>query len=174
MFQDIVNAAAMPRPFSIRPFKSGDEFAICKLHVAAIRAIPETIYTREEVAGWSKGKSPEIYLKIQKETGEIFRVAVDENDRPVGFCGYLGEEIKGLYVDPGWQGEGVGVALMGVAEAELIAAGAKRLTVHAARSAYSFYQRLGYIQTGIANHTLCDGQEIEAAWYEKPVAALRS
>ncbi len=162
----------MPRPFSIRPFKDGDEFALCELHVAAIRAVPETFYTRKQIAAWANGKTPEIYVRMQTDPGETVYVAADGDDRPVGFCGFLGDQIKGLYVNPDWQGKGVGKALMGVAEAELIAAGAKRLTVHAARSAYGFYQGLGYIQTGIANHTLRNGQEIEAAWYEKPVAPM--
>lgn len=159
----------MPRPFTVRPFSSGDQFAICELHVASILAIPRNIYTQSEVEAWTHGKTPEIYIRIQEETGEIFLVAADANDRPVGFVGYLGDEIRGMYVDPAWQGEGVGTALMRRAEAAIIADGARRLRVHAAKSAYGFYEHLGYTQTGIANHTLPDGREIAAAWYEKRV-----
>ena len=158
----------MAPPFTIRAFRPGDEFAICELHVAAIRAIPETVYSHSEVDGWARGKTPEIYVRIQQDPGEIVIVAVDGNDRPVGFCGYLGDEIRGMYVDPAWQGQGVGAALMTTAETEIAASGAERYRVLAARSAYGFYQRLGYAQVSIASHTLHNGQKIEAAWHEKP------
>ncbi len=159
----------MTKAFSIRPFRNGDEFAICELHVAAIRAVPETVYPRESIEAWADGKTPEIYVKIQKDIGEIFRVAVNKDDHPVGFCGYLDNEIRGLYVHPAWQGKGIGTALMRDAEEKLVAAGANRLVVNAARSAYGFYQHIGYTQTSIGSHTMRNGQKIEAAWYEKLV-----
>lgn len=160
----------MPRSFSIRPFRNGDEFAIRDLHVAAILAVPETVYPRDKIAAWASGKTPDLYVKIQNETGEVFLVAVDPDDRPIGFCGYLEDDIRGLYVDPAWQGEGVGTALMQKAEAAIAAAGVRTSKVQAARSAYGFYERIGYVRTRIANHTMANGQQIEAAWYEKPIA----
>lgn len=159
----------MSKSFTVRPFRSGDEVAICALHAAAIRAVPEAAYPRDLIESWASGKTPETYVRAQVDLGETYRVAVDQTDRPVGFCSFVGDEIKGLYVDPRWQGLGVGTALLHTAEIELMAAGAHTLKVHAARSAYSFYEHMGYTRMRIDYHTTRGGQTMEAAWYARCV-----
>ena len=159
----------MPGGFTIRPFRSGDEFAICELHAATIRSVSETLYSRDQIESWAGGKTPDGYVRMQTEMGEIYRVAADETDTPVGFCSFRDDEIFGIYVSPSWQGKGVGQALMQVAETELTAGGARDLKVHAAKSAWSFYEHCGYTQVRRDVFETRGGLSLETARYQKRV-----
>ncbi|HYE51549.1 MAG TPA: acetyltransferase [Azospirillaceae bacterium] len=73
-------------------------------------------------------------------------VAVDGQDRPVGFLGMTGAKIDALFVDPAWHGRGVGRALVEVARAA-----APDLSVDVNeqnRGAVGFYARLGFRVAG--------------------------
>jgi putative acetyltransferase len=69
-------------------------------------------------------------------------VAVDGDDRPVGFMGLSGSHVDSLFVDPGLHGSGIGRALL-----ERAAAANPTLTVDVNEqnaAAVGFYERLGF------------------------------
>lgn len=145
---------------NIRPFHDEDAPAVSKLHIAAILATSDEFYSQAQRESWAFGKTPEDYFKVIKD-GEIFIVAVDEADKPLGFCSYIAGEIKGLYVDPAHQGKGVGHALMTAAETTLTAAGDKSIKIHSGRPALAFYQAHGYEIVEQTTHKTRGGLEIE-------------
>ncbi len=73
-------------------------------------------------------------------------VAVDEDDRPVGFMGLSGSHVDSLFVDPELRGSGIGRTLVGHA-----AASSPTLTVDVNEqnaAAVGFYERLGFRRVG--------------------------
>jgi putative acetyltransferase len=78
--------------------------------------------------------------------GGGFRVAVDANDKPVGFIEVTGGIINLLFVHPRWFGRGVGRAL--VAEA-FAWDGPVTVDVNVQNmGARRFYERMGFVETG--------------------------
>jgi putative acetyltransferase len=76
----------------------------------------------------------------------IFLLAVDADDRPVGFLGGEGEMVEALFVDPDWFGKGVGRLLM---EAALKRSQVLKLDVNEANDkARRFYERQGFVVVG--------------------------
>ena len=67
-----------------------------------------------------------------------------EGGNLAGFCSWLPDEVKGLYIHPAWARRGVGGALMDRAEAAIIDAGAPQICLGASRIARPFYERRGY------------------------------
>jgi GNAT superfamily N-acetyltransferase len=93
---------------------------------------------------------------IEPETAAIaagrVRVAVDEEDRPLGLSVALpvlggAVELDGLFVEPDAHGRGIGRALVADAAARARAAGATRMDVTAG-PATGFYERCGFVRAG--------------------------
>lgn len=70
----------------------------------------------------------------------------------VGFCAVKPQarEIFGLFVMPGWQGRGVGDALLRLAVEDLLRRGAGAIGLETGRGtpAHGFYLRRGWVETG--------------------------
>jgi GNAT superfamily N-acetyltransferase len=82
------------------------------------------------------------------------RVAVDDEDTPVGFSVVVPgagsvHELDGLFVEPGRMRRGLGRALVADAVARAAAQGAERLEVTAG-PAQGFYERVGFHRVGAA------------------------
>ena len=75
-----------------------------------------------------------------------FWVATDEADRPLGFIGMSGANVDSLFIDPEYQGRGIGRALMDHARALTPALSVDVNEQNAA--AVAFYRRLGFRQVG--------------------------
>lgn len=154
------------RSFTLREFRSDDAEDIRRLHVAAILATPPELYTREQREAWASGKEARIYVELH-EQGQPFIVAADAVDRAIGFCHFAGEEIKGLYVDPHWQGQGVGTALLNNAERALRAQGVTEITIHSGLPGLPFYIRHGYEIISHHEHKTRSGVALETRMLRK-------
>ena len=75
-----------------------------------------------------------------------FWVAVDEQDRPLGFMGMSGTNVDSLFVDPEHIGRGLGRALMD--HARTIAPGLSVDVNEQNEAAVGFYRRLGFRLVG--------------------------
>ena len=74
-------------------------------------------------------------------------LAIDEEDRVVGFLGYSTDCIEGLFIDPDFRSRGAGRLL--VAHAESLASGPLRVDVNEQNEdARRFYEAMGFVVTG--------------------------
>lgn len=73
-------------------------------------------------------------------------LAVDGDDRAIGFMLLDGEQMEALFIDPAWRGRGVGRALV---EHGLVLSPTMTTDVNEQNAqAVGFYLRLGFEQTG--------------------------
>ena len=102
--------------FSVRPARTSD--------VPFIQRLVEPLVNQRILLGKD--------LVVLYEAVQEFRIAVDENDTPIG-CGALHvmwedlAEVRTLAVGPEWLGQGVGHALLERIEADALALGLRRL-----------------------------------------------
>ena len=74
-------------------------------------------------------------------------IVAEVDDRVVGFGTVdlqANEQIRQLYVDPAFQGKGIGGRILTRLEEIAQTGGLDRLTLHATPGAVAFYQRAGY------------------------------
>ncbi len=146
-----------------------DRGAICALHVASIRRLCREAYAPEEIARWTGALRPESYT--DSIDGREFHVA-EEGGRLAGFCAFdpATAELLALYVHPDRAGRGVGSALLSLFEGAAASRGATALRLSATLNAVPFYERHGYLVTGLARHDHPSGVRLACARMVKEVA----
>jgi GNAT superfamily N-acetyltransferase len=132
----------------IRPMQAGDSEAMQQLHQRAIMATPDTYYSLDERRSWAFGLQPGQY--VTPANGHFDVAVVD--DHVVAFCDHGPDEVIGLYIDPDFQGRGIGSALLGQAESRMRGAGTTFAKVHSALSSQGFYERHGYREIERTTH----------------------
>ncbi len=152
---------------TIRPATAADAEAICQVHQRAIRLSCGEAYSPAVVIAWAEARRPEMYLDTMRD--ETMFVA-ERQGIVVGFCCVLGNEVRGLYVDPE-TGRGTGAALLRRAEAVVLASRPAEVRLTATLNAVRFYEQQGYQRLHPA--TVRRPQRASLAVWEmrKPVAA---
>ena len=120
-----------------------DGAGMLAVHRGSIQAIDTIFYNETAKASWAFDLRAERYVKSMAE-GEIFRLAIDEDQRIVGFCGIKAGEILGLYVHSEMQGQGIGRALLIDAESGLEDEGHQSSELVASLNAQAFYAAHGW------------------------------
>ena len=115
---------------------------MCSLHTRAIMHISETFYSKALRESWAHGLTPQGYLDASKRD-ETYEVAVADG-KVIAFCGRTEETVKGLYVDPDWQGRGIGQVLLARAETVLRSEGRTVIVMESSLSAEGFYVNCGF------------------------------
>lgn len=161
---------------TIRPAEPEEADALADLHTAAraaaFPAMPASVHTAEETRAWMRGRvgtSHEVW--VAEESGALGGYLALSRDGSDSTAGWLDD----LYVAPGRTGQGVGSALLGLAQS--LRPGGFALWVFASNAgAHRFYRRHGLLEL---EHT--DGSEneerapdVRMAWPgTDPVAYLR-
>ena len=151
--------------FFIRAFTPQDAPALCGLHIRAILAISGTFYSETVRISWAHGLNPQSYIDASNKD-ESYEVAVADG-QVIGFCGRTQETVKGLYVDPDWQGRGTGRELLARAEAILRAGGRTALNIEASLSAEAFYVSAGYKRVSLEMRPSRGGLMMDACFMRK-------
>ena len=149
--------------WTIRPMGLGDGAAMQPLHQRAIMATSDAYYSMEERQSWAFGLRPDQYVA---PVGGHFDVVVVD-DRIVAFCDHLPDEVIGLYIDPDFQGRGIGGALLGQAERRMREAGTTLAKIHSALSSQSFYERHGYREIERTTHKSRGGMILPSVRLQK-------
>lgn len=151
--------------FAFRPMTPEDAPAIAALHRRAILATATGIYTQAQLQSWAAGIRPERYQQAQVE-GETFEIATADG-HVAGFCSHIGKSVIGLYVDPDWQGHGLGRQLLAHAETAIATAGFLSVAIKGAATARPFYEAQGYRIAAETDHLTQGGEVLRVALFEK-------
>lgn len=128
----------------IRPYRDSDAEAIAAITLAAIRGTVLRAYSPEQVAAWSARFSPQRVLDWASK-GHVILVAADADDRPAAYTVLEADgHLDMLYCHPDHAGKGLGLALLGAAEAVARRRGMTRLFTEASELARPVFARAGY------------------------------
>jgi len=145
----------------IRQWDDEDGPDMADIHRRAILATSDEFCTKEQRESWAYGLTGEGYSK-KSANCEVFIIAVDEDDKPLGFCGYKGNEICGLYVDPNHQGNNIGKRLFFRACMNMFQSQPDKIIVDSSAPAVQFYEHLGYQVVREVTHDTRGGVKLNA------------
>jgi GNAT superfamily N-acetyltransferase len=128
----------------IRDALAFDAGRIHQLHLISVRALCAPFYETGVIDGWLGTRTPEGYL-ASIARGALF-VAVCHG-HIVGFGESSQGEIRALFVDPEWSGQGVGTALLKRAMTRAALESGQPVRLESTLNAVAFYERHGFRAT---------------------------
>jgi GNAT superfamily N-acetyltransferase len=134
-------AAQVAGAVRIRRARPGEAAAVTGVMRAAVRG-QRGRYPAAVLAAW--GSLPALYHRWAMGAGGERYLVAARGVRLLGYAAWRGGEVTALFVRPGEAGRGLGARLLARVEAAARAAGARRLTVVAARGAVRFYLAQGW------------------------------
>ena len=127
----------------IRPYQPSDHTEIADLFHAAVHAIPETIYSKEERDAWAP--TPPNYTEWASRLSVKKPFVAVKNNTLVGFIELEKDgHIDCLYVHPTYQRAGVASQLLQQVRTIADQKGLTTLTVEASRIAMPFFKQHGF------------------------------
>ena len=134
----------MPKPdnVSIRKFKTSDLDTARDLIRNTIDVCYSGVYSEEAVRffeGWHCDEN------ILKDANEGHTIVLEKDGRIIGTGTIIGNEIKGVFVEPAFQKYGFGKLLMQKLEEKAFSAGIRVVKLDASLPSKKFYDSLGYI-----------------------------
>mgnify|MGYP001668327436 CR=1 FL=1 len=133
---------------SIRRFKKEDAKVVSDLIVKTLLITNAVDYGREYMQEYCENMTVEKVLECDRDTH--FYVAV-EDGKIVG-CAGIGlntqntevSELHKLFIDPEYQGRGIGKNILSVLEKDEYALNSKKITGTSSITAVDFYEKMGY------------------------------
>lgn len=153
----------MQSNYTIRPYQPSDLNDIRKLIVDTIDACYPVAYPPEAVDFFKRHHSLE---KLRQAAAKDTIIVLEIDGKIVG-TGTLEEGyITRVFVNPQFQGQGLGKAIMDALEAKAAERGLKVVKIHASLPSLEFYWSRGYVTTQVtfipvANNQRLDYQEME-------------
>jgi len=142
-----------------------DAEAIAEAHRDSIRAIGPRFYPPEVVDAWGEGLTAEIYATAMAG-GEAFFIALGEVDGQSAVLGFAthrrddAEDGASVYVRGAAARQGIGTALLALAERHARDHGATRLHIQASLAGVEFYKANGFEDLGPGVATLTSGRSM--------------
>lgn len=125
----------------VRPATGEDTAAISRVVIAALHESNSQDYAPDVIARVERSFSPEA-ISALLDKRQVF-VAVS-GSLITGTASLDGDVVRSVFVDPAYQGAGVGRQLMNVIHAAAASAGVGTLRVPSSMTAQAFYAALGY------------------------------
>ncbi|MEH2245944.1 GNAT family N-acetyltransferase [Nostoc sp.] len=145
------------KEISLRPAQETDAWVLSAIHIAAIKALPATFYTKKELLAWRNYRNKPDGSNILKSMKvETLWVAI-EGDVVIGFASFIVDELIGLYVHPKYQGKGIGRALVQHFCDEATEQDIDKVITTASLYAEGFYLQLGFTAIQRVPHYLSSG-----------------
>ena len=161
----------MPPDYTLRAATPADAEGILVVHVAAIIANGPAAYTDEQVAAWAaKTEGTDRYVDAVSDPATVLVVA-EADSRVIGFGELDVEsgEVEAIFVDPEWDGRGIGSSILNHFEHRLADEGFDVVRLRAVLNAVGFYQQQGYEQDKQVTNTTTNDVEVDSVWMEKPL-----
>jgi len=121
-----------------------DEAKLATVRRDAILTLAVPTLSEAEAEQWAQQVSPERFVRALRE--HTVWVAVAES--VIGWVEIDEDRIAALYVSPTHASQGIGSALLAVAETAIDNAGYTLVRLEASRNALAFYLRRGYLPCG--------------------------
>jgi putative acetyltransferase len=163
------------RETQTRRASPADAEAIAVAHADSIRSIGPAFYRPEVVEAWGSGLTPDMYVKAM-EGGEAFFVATGDLDGEhvvLGFSTHRvddDEDGASVYVRGSVARQGIGTALLRLAEEHARAHGAKVIQIQASLAAVEFYKTNGFQELGRGEAVLRSGRSMPCVFMRKTLA----
>jgi putative acetyltransferase len=142
-------------------------------HRDSIQSIGPAFYPPSVVAAWMQGVAPTMYVTAMAR-GEAFFIAEHRAEDIAEVLGFASDyPIEGTlhgasaYVRGSVARQGIGSALLRLAEAHAIDEGATVVRIEASLAAVEFYRANGYVERGRGHTRLTSGQPIACVFMEK-------
>lgn len=156
---------------SFRPAQETDAWVLSAIHIAAIKALPATFYTKKELLAWrNNSDKPDGSNILKRMRVETFWVAI-EGDVVIGFASFIVDELIRLYVHPKYQGKSIGRALVQHFCDQATDQGIDKVITTASLYAEGFYLRLGFTAIQRAPHYLINGIVVPVTKMSKALAS---
>jgi GNAT superfamily N-acetyltransferase len=146
-------------------------------HLDSIRSIGPKFYPPDVVEAWSVGITPDMYVKAM-QGGEAFFVATGQIDGKPAVLGFSTHRVDdaqdgaSVYVRGGVARQGIGTALLRVAEGHARAHGATTLQIQASLAGVEFYKANGFEELGRGEALLMSGQSMRCVFMRKTLTKL--
>jgi GNAT superfamily N-acetyltransferase len=155
-----------------RPATEEDASAIALAHIDSIRTVGPQFYPPDVVEAWCEGLTADIYAKAMRG-GEAFFIAtgrLDVHHVVLGFATHrVDDEQDGtsVYVRGGAARQGIGTALLRLAEQHARVHGATSIQIQASLAGVSFYTANGFEELGRSEAVLMSGKSMACVLMRK-------
>jgi putative acetyltransferase len=166
-----------PRDVQTRRGHPRDADAIASAHLDSIRSIGPAFYPPDVVEAWSSGLTPDIYVKAM-EGGEAFFIALGDIDGEPAVLGFSTHRVDdaqdgaSVYVRGGAARQGIGTALLRLAEEHALAHGARSIQIQASLAGVEFYKANGFEEVGRGDALLMSGRSMPCVFMRKVLAGV--
>jgi putative acetyltransferase len=168
----MVGAAAV----ETRQAGPADAEDIAAAHRDSIRSIDPHYYPAAIVEAWQDGLTGDVYRRAMA-AGEMFFIAVCSSGDESAVLGFASDYVvegtthcTSVYVRGSAARQGLGSALIRLAEAHAVAAGATCIQVEASLAGVEFYQSHGFVETGRGETRLMSGRPIDCVFMRKELS----
>lgn len=127
--------------YLIRPARPDDAEGISRVIVAALRETNAKDYSAEVIAHVERGFSPSAVSDLLAQ--RLVFVAIND-DNVVGTASLDGRVVRTVFIEPSWQGRGIGRALMTEVARAAVERAVAILAVPSSVTAEPFYAKLGF------------------------------
>jgi putative acetyltransferase len=151
---------------------AADAAAMAAAHRDSIQALGPRFYPPPVVEGWSAAVTPEMYAAAM-QAGEVFFVATGTIDGEAAVLGFSShrpdddEDGASVYVRGGVARQGIGSALLRLAEAHARAHDAASIAIQASLAAVAFYRANGFEEIGRGAARLMTGASMACVFMRK-------
>jgi ribosomal protein S18 acetylase RimI-like enzyme len=174
---DLRGALHVSLPYAIRAATADDAEAIASAHSDSIETIGPRFYGADVVRAWRAAIQPRLYADAMA-AGERFFVAAttqDERRGVLGFsCHHVGDEAHGVgvYVRGIAARQGIGSALLRIAETSAASTGAAGVRLDSSLAAVEFYKANGFAEIGRGEHRLRAGGVMACVFMRKNLGGV--
>ena len=159
--------------YLIRKAHPSDADAIGAAHLESIRSIGPTFYPAAVVNDWAEGLTGQVYVQAM-ESGEVFFIAVGEIDGVPAVLGFASdyrvdgpEHETSVYERGSAARQGVGSALLKMAQADALHQSAQSVRIEASLAGVEFYRANGFHELGRGETRLMSGHTIACVFMRK-------
>src|ERR1700735_5818104 len=150
-------------PFQLRPGRPDDALAILEAHRSAIRQTAASVYNPAIIDEWAPAvivrERVDSFQRWIERGEELIVVAVEPAGQIIGFGSIVpaNSELRAVYVDAAYGGQGVGRALLAWLEKLARDARLAELRMDASINAVRFYEANGFISLEHGEHPMPSG-----------------